>query len=141
MLERLILDRLSGYITTMTIRFKPRHSTDQCIYAVKGVVESYRRQGSTMHIGFIDAPKPFDRVNHNKQFNELKLWGVPSSLVGILAYWYTNQSMRVKCGSILSSPFKVSNRVRQGGILSPALFNDYMDDLSRQWGCAEQVVW
>ena len=38
----------------------------------------------------------------------------------------------VKWGSCLSSPFSVGNGVRQGGLLSPALFNLYMDALSRQ---------
>ena len=42
----------------------------------------------------------------------------------ILVYWYTNQSMRVRWGNSVSAPFSVGNGVRQGGILSPALFNN-----------------
>ena len=38
--------------------------------------------------------------------------------------------MCVRCGSSVSSKFTVSNGVRQGGILSPFLFNVYMDDMS-----------
>ena len=40
--------------------------------------------------------------------------------------------MQVKWGNSLSSPFSVG--VRQGGFLSPALFNLYMDNLSKQFG-------
>ena len=54
-----------------------------------------------------------------------------------LAYWYSNQHVHVKWANILSTLFNVSNGVRQGEILFPALFNAYMDDLSRY---AKQVV-
>ena len=40
--------------------------------------------------------------------------------------------MQVKWGNVTSSHFTVSNGVRQGGILSPILFNIYMDDLSKE---------
>ena len=59
-----------------------------------------------MLIGFIDASKAFDRVHHFKLFNKLKLRGVPSSLVRILAYWYANQSeYESKMGEHLIYPF------------------------------------
>ena len=43
--------------------------------------------------------------------------------------------MRVRWGYCISSPFRVSNGVRQGGILSPYLFNVYMDDLRSLLNC------
>ena len=48
--------------------------------------------------------------------------------------------MQVKWGE-KSSPFSVSNGVRQGGLLSPALFKLYMDELSQQLnGCKTGCV-
>ena len=38
--------------------------------------------------------------------------------------------MKVRVGNTLSSSFPVGNGVKQGGILSPVLFNIYMDKLS-----------
>ena len=37
--------------------------------------------------------------------------------------------MHVRWGSIPTSSFHVSNGVKQSGVLSPMLFNDYMDQL------------
>ena len=51
---------------------------------------------------------------------------MPGYLVIILAYW----PMMVCWGDATSTPFHVRNGVRQGGILSPYLFNVYMDELS-----------
>ena len=45
-------------------------------------------------------------------------------------FWYTNQKVCVRWGNVYSDYFGVSNGVRQGGILSPFLFNLYMNDLS-----------
>lgn len=81
---------------------------------------------------FLDASKAFDRINHSKLFMKLLQRGVPKIIIRILMYWYSQQTMRVKWGCGLSSPFHVSNGVRQGGLLSPALFNVYMNDLSDQ---------
>ena len=40
--------------------------------------------------------------------------------------------MKVRWGNVSSSPFTVSNDVRQGGVLNPYLFSLYMNDLSRK---------
>jgi len=47
--------------------------------------------------------------------------------------------MQVKWGTNFSSHFTVTNRVRQGGILSPYLFVVYLDELSNQLGAARVV--
>ena len=38
--------------------------------------------------------------------------------------------MYVKWGSTMSSKFQVTNGVRQGGVLSPLLFDFYVNELS-----------
>ena len=47
-----------------------------------------------------------------------------------LLYWYENQSFQVKWGNVLSSNFSTTCGLRQGSLLSPILFNVFMNDLS-----------
>ena len=58
-------------------------------------------------------------------------------LLDCYAIWYDKQAMCVRWGNSLSNPFHVNNGVRQGGILSPYLFNVYMDDLSQSLNCCK----
>jgi len=59
--------------------------------------------------------------------------------------WYCTQTCSVLWNGVESDVFSVSNGVRQGGVLSPYLFNVYMDQLSDQLrlsdvGCFMQDV-
>ena len=78
----------------------------------------------------LDASKAFDRVNFWLLFDKLITKNVPLFIVRVLAVWYTHKKMCIRWGNAYSSSFSISNGVKQGGILSPILFNVYMDDLS-----------
>ena len=132
-LERILLTRLEEFLTTQDNQFgfKKSHGTDQCIFVLKELVESYRVAGGSVFLCFLDASKAFDRVDHSILFDKLHKRNVPGYITRILAYWYAKQTMRVRWGNVLSAEFNVTNGVRQGGILSPYLFNVYVDDLSQ----------
>ena len=55
---------------------------------------------------------------------------VPLYLVVILCYWYQHQEMTVRGGHCISNSFNVTDGVLQGRVLSPQLFNVYIDGLS-----------
>ena len=70
---------------------------------------------------------PFNLSTNFQGFDKLIKRGVPNYLVRIHCYWFTNQKMSIRWGSIISDSFNVNNEVRQGRFLSPYLFNMYMD--------------
>ena len=132
LVENVILNRIEDKLLTTSHQFgfKSEHGTDMCIYVVKEIIDRYRTCNGHVYMCFLDASKAFDRVNHDILFRKLVTRGVPGYIIRILLHWYSNQTMFVKWGNALSQPFSVSNGVRQGGVLSPFLFNVYMDDLS-----------
>ena len=48
--------------------------------------------------------------------------------------------MSVHWGNSLSDSFKVSNGVRQGSVLSPVLFSEYLDGLLGNWVIVVLIV-
>ena len=61
---------------------------------------------------------------------------VPHCFAAILRDWYSKLTSVVRWNGVLSSSFAVTCGVRQGGILSPILFNVYVDELMRSgYGC------
>jgi len=57
---------------------------------------------------------------------------MPHFYVRILIYWWKQQYFSVKWENALSFKYKTEKGVRQGGILSPYLFNVYMDELGKK---------
>ena len=55
--------------------------------------------------------------------------GVPTIVVRILVFIYSNQEAWVKWGNTHSAKFGISNGTRQGSVLSPAIFSVYIDEI------------
>ena len=70
-------------------------------------------------------------MNHWKLFDKLLKRGMNAHIVKLLAAWYSSQLFHVQWGRFVTDGFHVTNGVRQGGVLSPFLFNVYVDDLSQ----------
>ena len=110
--------------------YKRGLGTELCVWTLKSIIGYYTSRGSPVYLCFLDASKAFDRVNYWKLFNKLLLRGAPKHLINLLIFWYTNQNFTVGWGSSMSPPFTTANGIRQGGIISPYLYNVYMDGLS-----------
>ena len=92
-------------------------------------MDGYIWTTSSIFACFLDASKAFDRVCHNILFDKLATRRVPSYILKILEYWYASQTFNVRRGNIISDYLTVTNDVRQSSILSPYLFNVYMNEL------------
>ena len=74
-----------------------------------------------------------NNMEHGMLFDKLLTRGLPVSIVRFLSSWYYVQQMCVRWNSSVSESFHVSNGVRQGGVLSPMLFAEYVGDAGSKW--------
>jgi len=95
-------------------------------------VKYFTERGSTVFISTVDASKAFDRICHVKLIDKLCDGNFPRCLICVLCNWYGKLISYVRWNGVLSDPFVVSQGVRQNGVLSPFLFNIYVDDLIKQ---------
>jgi len=90
-------------------------------------VEYFADRCSCVYIASLDISKAFDRVNHYKLYQSLLSAGVPVIIVDILCNWYSKLFFAVRWNGELSAYFAVGSGFRQGGCLSPAIFNVFMN--------------
>ena len=127
-LESLILVKCEEFLYTSDNQFgfKSGHSTEFCIYTLQEYIEFYKRRNTTVFVTFLDASKAFDRIDHWRLFTKLIDKHVPVFVIKLLVFWYSQQQMNIRWGNTVSSSFHVTNGVKQGGIISPVLFNVYV---------------
>ena len=132
--EPLIFDKVGHLLVTNSHQFgfKKKHSTDQCTFVLKQVIEFYNSLSTPVYACYIDAAKAFDKVNHWHLLSKLLCRQIPRCFIRILMNWFTTQSFIVRWGSCYSDSFTVRNGVRQSGIISLYLFSVYVEDLSNE---------
>ena len=118
--------------------FKSGYSTMQCTGILKAFVNRYIKQSSDIYACLIDAFKAFDTVNHYVLFKKLLTRGVSIPIARFFLHWYCICS--VFTGMVLTLlSFLVAMVSCQGSMLSPILFNVYVDSLLCA-PCVNQVV-
>ena len=129
--ERVLNSLFSNHLNTSSYQFgfKRNNSTSHALYCLKETINYYVDHGSKVYCSFLDASKAFDRLVHSGLFLKLMEKNVPKLFLDILICWYTGLQCRVRWDGFCGDWFEISAGVRQGGILSPTLYNIYVDEL------------
>ncbi|PZC82751.1 hypothetical protein B5X24_HaOG209849 [Helicoverpa armigera] len=141
-LDSLLDNRLDNWLSIHDAQFgfKPRLSTESAIYGLKQTVQYYVDRGTPVYACFLDLSRAFDLVSYDVLWEKLREVGVPSEVVCLFKYWYSNQTNQIRWQNSLSEEYRLECGVRQGGISSPKLFNLYLNKLivelsSKPVGC------
>ena len=96
-----------------------------------------RESQKNIYFCFIDCAKAFDCVDHNKLWKILKEMGIPDHLTCLLRNLYTGQEATVRTVHGTTDWFQIGKGICQGCILSPCLFNFYVEYIMRNAGLEE----
>jgi exonuclease III len=132
--ENCILQKYKKFFATSDNQFgfKKLSGCSNAIYTVRQTVENFTKNGTTVNMCALDLSKAFDKVNHFGLFSKLMDRAVPIMLLKVLEHWFRIHTTCVRFGTAVSSFVSLECGVRQGGVLSPHLFNIYIDGIIKQ---------
>ena len=93
-----------------------------CTALVKEVVSYYNGRNENVYACLLDATKAFDCVKYDKLFELLLKKDIPGTVIRLLLDSHTRQYAYLRWNNGVSTPVKMENGVKQGGVLSPTLF-------------------
>ncbi len=105
------------------------------IFAMKMLVEEYLGKDKKLYAGFMNPEKAYDRVDREALWSVLKTYGVGGQLLKGMQAFYSEANACVRVGGEFSESFTVEMGVRQGCVMSPWLFNIFMDGCMREMKC------
>ncbi len=110
---------------------KGRGCVDQ-IFALKIMVEKYLEKDRKLFAAFMASVKAYDRVDRKGLWDTLRVYGVGGHLLEGIRSFYEKASASVHVNGEFSESFSVEVGVKQGCVMSPWLFNIYMEGCIRE---------
>ena len=101
---------------------------------IRWIIEKAREFQKNIYFCFIDYVKAFVCVDHNELWEILKEMGIPDHLTCLLRNLYAGQEATVRTWHGTTGWFQIGKGLCQGCILSPCLFNLYIEYIMRNAG-------
>ena len=135
LIERLVQTRLYNYLESNSlINFQQsgfrqkRRTSDNLVYISQKCQESFNR-GWKVGALFFDISKAFDEVWHKGLISKMIKKKIPSSYIHWVYSFLTSRTFHVKINQNISSRGEILSGTSQGAIISPLLFNIFINDV------------
>ena len=122
---------MKSEILDVQARFRKSRGTRDQTANICWITEKAREFQKNIYFCFIDYAKAFDCVDHNTLWKILQEMGIPDHLTRLLRNLYASQEATVRTGHGTTDWFQIGEGVHQGYMLSPCLFNLYVEYIMR----------
>ena len=133
---RIIMNRLKTkaeeILSEEQAGFRPGRSTVEQIFNIRILIEKHRDHQESIYHNFIDFKKAFDRVWHDGLWKVMRDYNFDEDLIQVIEALYNNAASAVLLGDTIGDFFHTTVGVRQGCILSPILFNIFLENIMQE---------
>ena len=132
---KIINNRLCNHLETNNLLceeqngFRKGRSCQDHISSLYFLIENRKLSKHDTYTCFVDFKKAFDSVSRDMLWKKLLKAGINSNILSSIKALYRNANSVIKINNDLSSPIMINCGVKQGCLLSPTLFNVFINDL------------
>ncbi|KAL5006947.1 hypothetical protein ScPMuIL_015753 [Solemya velum] len=110
--------------------FRHGRSTIEHLHSLTTIIETRKLQQKSTYCAFVDFKKAYDRIDRNLLWEKLQFYGLDGNFLSALKVIYSNTRCCVRVNGICTESFDVTCGLKQGCLLSPLLFNLFINDLA-----------
>lgn len=144
-IEKLMHKRVTSFINRHNLLNKNQFGFRQDLSTVDAVLEYMDRAYTSLDSReyfttvFLDFAKAFDTVNHEVLLSKLDFMGIRGNVLDWFKTYIEGRSQQVSISDSLSRVSSVDIGLPQGSVISPLLFNLYINDMGKScapMGCS-----
>ena len=122
----------NGVIADEQNGFRQKRSCIDQLSCLTNIIEGRKITKRSTFVAFVDFSKAYDRVNRSLLWKKLDRLGINGKMMNALKALYKNVKYCVRVNGRKSDWFDVECGLRQGCLVSPLLFNMYINDLVQE---------
>ena len=107
--------------------FRAGMSTTEQILNLRNLCEKYLQHQQDLYHVFIDFKKAFHRVWHAALWATTKKHNISTNLIKVIKNLFNKATSAVLFNGSIGDWFRTTDGVRQGCLLSPAIFNIFLE--------------
>ena len=133
-MEKTILDQLQALNSKLDIAqggFRRGRSTYDLILTLDTIIRNNRRKKKPPWLAFLDIKGAYDSVNRDLLWRKCRRIGIKGGLYDLLISLFDYTSVTIRIRGQVSRKIAMGRGLLQGSLLSPILFNIFIDGLPK----------